>query len=85
MSFGAPWGDETFAAVLATLGAGLDMSYGEFQTLEAHRATSHRKVCSTVPVGPPDLTKSRTLLPDAVSEIKRLRGMLLDLGVDPNE
>ena len=60
MSFGAPWGDETFAAVLATLGAGLDMSYGEFQTLEAHRATSHRKVCSTVPVGPPDLTKSRT-------------------------
>ena len=26
MSFGAPWGDEPFAAVLATLGAGLDMS-----------------------------------------------------------
>ena len=57
MSFGAPWGDETFAAVLATLGAGLDMSYGEFQTLEAHRATSHRKVCSTVPVGPPEWVK----------------------------
>ena len=31
MSFGAPWGDETFAAVLATLGAGFDMSYGELR------------------------------------------------------
>ena len=25
---GAPWGDATFAAVLATLGAGFDVSYG---------------------------------------------------------
>ncbi len=32
-----------------------------------------------------NLHPSADMLPDAVSEIKRLRGMLLDLGVDPNE
>ena len=31
-----------------------------------------------------NLHPSADMLPDAVSEIKRLRGMLLDLGVDPN-
>lgn len=31
-----------------------------------------------------NLHPSADMLPDAVSEIKRLRGLLLDLGVDPN-
>ena len=75
MSFGAPWGDETFAAVLATLGAGLDMSYGEFQTLEAHRATSHRKVCSTVPVGPPPYTVDTAVFEMSLGSLSAHRGL----------